>query len=79
MFRKLAKIYDLLPSINDSKQTLNKKISMKPQKEEKIFEFSTDEIGTKEYVDNQWKQGKKQPDFNLKTLEEILKKNSPNK
>ena len=79
MFRKLAKIYDLLPSINDSKQTLNKKISMKPQKEEKIFEFSTDEIGTKEYVDDQWKQGKKQPDFNLKTLEEILKKNSPNK
>lgn len=74
MFKKIAKIYDLLPSINDSKQTLNKKINMKPQKEEKIFEFSTDEIGTKEYVDYQWRQGNKQPDFNIKTLEEILKK-----
>jgi len=74
MFRKLAKIYALLPSVNDSKQTLNKKISMKPQKEERIFEFSTDEIGTKEYVDDQWKQGKKQPQFNIKPLEEFLKK-----
>ena len=47
---------------------------MKPQKEERIFEFSTDEIGTKEYVDDQWKQGKKQPQFNIKPLEEFLKK-----
>ena len=47
---------------------------MKPQKEERIFEFSTDEIGTKEYVDDQWKQGKKQPQFNIKPLEEFFKK-----
>lgn len=74
MYKKIAKIYDLLPSVNDGKQTLNKKINMKPQKEGKVFEFITDEIGTKEYVDSQLKQGKIKNQFNIKSIEEISNK-----
>lgn len=40
----------------------------------RTFEFKTDEIGTKEYVYEQWKQGKVTNQFNIKTIEEILKK-----
>lgn len=74
MFRKLAKIYDLLPSVNDTKQSLNKKINMKVQSEEKTFEFVTDEIGTKEYVDTRAKQGKIKTQLNTEFVREFLKK-----
>lgn len=57
------------------KRIMNKKIEYpNTTQKEKIFEFSTDEIGTKEYVDHLWRQGKLVPQFNIKTLEEILKK-----